>query len=133
MKYPHLTRILANDESPTEKFMKEFWDKTAPHPFDHTQRIYNNETILQLRPWRGGPGGSESVHLNWIQALEPKEGQGTRAMQFLSNLADKHQVLLDLNAVPKGQNKMPVAKLKNFYRKFGFVSTPGDNMRRNPK
>jgi hypothetical protein len=104
-----------------DKFMKDVWGKTQPHPFENKIRIFNNEAVIELRPWLGGPKGERSVALKWIQALEPRQGQGTRAMQFIVDLADKYGVILDLQPVPKEKNKMPISKLRTFYKKFGFT------------
>ena len=137
-------------------FMQAYWDQTVAEGLRRNHRIYNDETILEVSPWHKGSVDDSSpyneekgvitinsdpeawvIRLNWIQALEPGQGQATRAMQWLTALADEYGVFIELEAKPTGTPKIPKKKLMDFYKDKGFEKSkekythPGD-MVRNP-
>lgn len=70
--------------------------------------------------------GRRDLHLSRIIVARPLRGQGigTRAMNELVALADRHELLMTLSpAVDFGGSS--VERLKKFYRRFGFVSNKG--------
>ena len=124
---------------PITAFMQAFWDQTVDEGFRQNHRIYNNETIMEVRPWSKSLTDPNTwvVRLNWIQAMEPGQGQATRAMEWLTALADEYGVFIELEAKPTGEPKIPKKKLMDFYGEQGFEKShekythPGD-MVRNP-
>ena len=72
--------------------------------------------------------GRAEVHIEMLRALT--RGGGRAMLEYVTALADKNKITLDLFADPldpgKGQGvKMSPNKLKAFYREFGFKSKPG--------
>lgn len=122
-----------------QAFMQEYYTQTSGNPFVGNQRIYNDETVLEVSPWCRSFEDPENwaVDLKWIQALEPGQGQATRAMEWLTSLADEYGVFIELLAKPTGEPKIPKKKLKEFYGEHGFerdrekYKSP-DDMYRNP-
>jgi len=114
-------------------FMKEWWSATHPNPIDGSERLigFSKEAWLtvKLKPLWGG------IHIEWMQVIPGGERQGaaTKALKVITDLADKHKVPMTLNAKPVGEPKIPKAKLKALYKKAGFVSEGGDEMRRPAK
>jgi len=70
--------------------------------------------------------GRHNLHLSRIIVARPlrEQGIGTRAMNELVALADRHGLLMTLSpAVDFGGSS--AERLKKFYRRFGFVSNKG--------
>lgn len=108
------------------EFFKAYISHTALSPTDREQRLWPLETkdvgLDLLR-------GQESVHIGYIVSLSPhKTGAGSFALKWLCNLADTHNVVLELVvANPSGKNaKLSKAELTNWYKRNGFSGEPGD-------
>lgn len=110
-----------------DQFMSDFWSKTFSHPFDDRSRIWGNEIIAEVKPFDG------KIHISWIQALDPRKGQGGKFMSWICDLADKHQVAMSLAPEPRGDHAMPKSKLISFYSKYGFKKSKYQLMYREPK
>jgi hypothetical protein len=120
------------------KFMEEFHAATEHNGIDdRLGRVHANESLIAAEPmpefWHAHP----TVHVGWLQALQEGHGAGTRAMQFVTQLADKHGVRLELSAGSNrgGFNTAPKKFLRTFYAKHGFAASPrqgADVMHRMP-
>lgn len=120
------------------KFMEEFHAATEHNGIDdRLGRVHANEALIAAEPmpefWHAHP----TVHVGWLQALQEGHGAGTRAMQFVTQLADKHGVRLELSAGSNrgGFNTAPKKFLRSFYAKHGFAASPrqgADVMHRMP-
>lgn len=101
-----------------EAFIRDVFDASHPHPFQNdyrTQRVLADiEAVVEVLPEHGG------IKIETLRALSRRKGEGTKAMRFLTDLADKHGVELYLYAKPFGDEKMPLDDLVRFYRRFGF-------------
>jgi len=66
------------------------------------------------------------IHRLW--SLHPGKGSGTKMLQTLCDLADRHDVELSLKVIPIGRKPYPMdrEKLMAWYRKYGFE---GDHRR----
>ena len=81
------------------------------------------------------------VYLSSIHSFPPKAGVGNNLMGVVTGLADKHGVILKLNAEPFGHEALSKTKLVTWYKRHGFVtdrthSRPGQRsykMIRKPK
>lgn len=82
---------------------------------------WRGKVIFQISEFEG------VVEVDRVKALKQGQGDGTEAMEWLTELADKHHVKLSLNPVPLGEQKMPKAELANWYRRFGFKHTKLDD------
>ena len=101
-----------------EAFLRDLFDASYPNPLGGstpTERILSGmEVLVDVVPEHNG------VHIDRLRALTRKQGEGTKAMRFLTSLADKHGVKLSLYAKPFGSAAMNRDTLVNFYRRFGF-------------
>lgn len=98
-----------------EAFLRDLFDASYPNPLNPRERVLASIAVaVEVSPLRGG------VHLDEVRALCPGKGEGTKAMRFLTDLADKHGVSLTLFPMPFGNEKMYTDDLVRFYRKHGF-------------
>lgn len=126
--------MLAAAAASLDAYMDEFWRRTQPHPFMPESRLLHVGggvwLIVDLVPFDG------CIYLKWLQIVSGSERQGgaTRAMEQLTEMADRWDVCMMLEAKPTGTPKIPKGKLKAFYRRFGFVGQRGgDLMMRQPR
>lgn len=99
-----------------DNYMKEYHQSSQAHPFNAHARIVHN-TITHL-----SKDGNE-VHIHDIQTLESGKGHATKALKHLTNLADKHNVKLNLHAKAYSKDKTHIRsskKLSDWYKKHGF-------------
>lgn len=110
-------------------FYKDYL-KATPGGHFGLGRQFNNEAFIEMSPQKEKMGKKPTVHLDWLSSWEKGSGAGTRAMQMLTNLADKHGVHMKLmvGSGPGGLKTSPVPQLKKFYKKHGF-ETEGANKR----
>jgi hypothetical protein len=105
---------------PQDNFMADLEAQSAPHPSEPTQRRIGNASVEAY----ADPTDPNTVHIQHFAADEPGKGQGTAAMQQLTDTADKHGVTLSLDAKPlAGESPIPPAKLEQFYGNHGFEPT----------
>ncbi len=101
-----------------EAFLRDLFDASYPNPLGGstpTERILSGiEVLVDVLPEHNG------VHIDRLRALTRKQGEGTKAMRFLTSLADKHGVKLSLYAKPFGSEAMNRDTLVNVYRRFSF-------------
>lgn len=100
----------------TEAFLQDYYDNTSEHPFDNRTRVYDN-SVLKIYPM------GNQIHISDVLTLNPRTGAGTKAIQFLKTLSDKHRVKLDLTAKAySSDNKFitDTEQLVRWYSKLGF-------------
>jgi len=101
-----------------EAFLRAFFDASYPSPFspnEQTERALSGiDAVVEITPQYAG------VHIDEVRALTKKQGEGTKAVRFLTDLADKHGVELYLYAKPFGNEAMDLDNLVRFYRRHGF-------------
>jgi hypothetical protein len=124
-------------DSPSSKFMNEYKEDTWDHPLDSRTRFLNTDTGLDpgkdFATLELSKNGDNGIHVHSIMALEKGRGQGRQALQYLTNLADKHGV--DLHGIAKsfGRDRgLNTAKLKDWYKRNGFQVDRSGNMIRKP-
>lgn len=124
-------------DAPSAKFMNEYREDTWDHPFDSRTRLLNTKTGLDPRndfaTLELSKNGDNGIHVHAITALDKGRGQGRQALQYLTNLADKHGV--DLHGIAKsfGRDRgLNTAKLKAWYKRNGFQVDRSGNMIRKP-
>jgi len=98
------------------------------NPMNEREFVINNEAAVELSRTSNG------IRLHAIRSFAPKSGAGTRAMQVVMNVADKHGFTITGTAKPfdTGQKgTLKSAPLKQWYKKLGFeVDSRGDMVRR---
>lgn len=119
-----------------EGFLAEFEALTFENPMNYRVRITNFRRSSDKRDYTARVklyrDGDESIHIEELLAVT--RGGGRKAMEFLTEMADKHGVILDLYASPlpgvRGQHKQRTQKqLMEWYREFGFEGflEPGEH------
>ena len=114
-------------KSSEEEFMDEYYADSHPHPFNRRTRIIGHVTV-ELSPNGGG-----GIHISDVMTYgDLKQGHATYVMKFLIELADKHNVVLDLSPVPYGLKDPRMkargvltdrTKLESWYASLGFKMT----------
>jgi len=104
-------------------FFKDLYDSTQEHPFNSRERLYGMVGI-HASPSGGG------VHLHDIVNYgESGQGHGTRTLQHLKSLADKHGITISGIAKAYSNNPKHITKTKalvGWYKKHGFEAGSGN-------
>lgn len=116
----------SSDRKRVENAVTEFLRKTKPHPIDNKYSIVGN-AVIHISP------SGDGIHVHDIYSLDKGSGAGTKAMEFLIHIADKHEVKIHLFA--DGYSDTSSSDLRRWYSRFGFVSSTQDpsDMVRPPK
>lgn len=73
-----------------------------------------------------------TVVLCAVRALPCGQGNGTRAMRYITDLADRHGVAITGYIRPFASKALNVRELQRFYRRHGFSVDRHNNIRRAP-
>lgn len=114
------------DGTQAEKFMTDL-DRLFPrHEQMPNEHVINGNVSVNLTHDILNAEGT-GVYLSTIHSFESGRGAGTKALQALTELADRHGITLTLNAVALGNQGSLSASLdplKQWYRKAGFRDVP---------
>jgi hypothetical protein len=95
--------------------------------------IWQDKMMAEISKWQG------MIHISSIMSIEKNQGNAREFMKWLTDLADKHQVKMDLTVKPlknaggrEGKN-LTKTQLKAWYQRNGFKKITGDIMEREPK
>lgn len=112
-------------DSPTHRFMKDYYAETQPNPMERGSRVHGGGDDFSLSEAR--PVG-DRIHISWIQAIDHGKGQGKRALEHLTSLADKHGVHLTLHPERPKTMRGPglsTKQLRDWYGRHGFKTERG--------
>jgi hypothetical protein len=122
------------------ELLREMYRGMYLNPFNPRELVLYDETgdpvagvtLVHLSPTSWGPG---HIYLESIRAM--KKGGGRELMEILVDRADQYGVTITGDVKPLksqvyGMKKMPLKKLKDWYRQFGFQMKRGDEMLRLP-
>lgn len=112
-------------------FMAAFDAGTAPHPFTGAFRIWAGRVVFEVKPlnramWRA------DVSLSAIQALEPGNGDGSRALDWFLGLAREHGAIVTGNVQRIGKTGLTVGQLRAWYKRHGFTVARNGDLRFDP-
>lgn len=110
----------AKPKNNTEQFLQDYYSNTEDHPFNSKVRVYNG-AMLEISPW------DNEIHIGDITSTAPRSGAGTAGMKFLTSLADKHNVKLDLTAKAYSNDPERIGdteQLARWYQRLGFQVDP---------
>jgi hypothetical protein len=129
-KYP----VLCAEDAPAQKLVDEFKTKAKGYfrGLGYALQTSKGGAFLDLETKeRTKP----TVYISWLSAAEKGSGAGTEALRYLTELADKYQVVLQLHVGvgPRRQGSTPLGRLKKFYGRHGFVLRGSAEMVRLPK
>lgn len=111
-----------------DKFLDQFFDETWENPMNPKQRVYDNSCVIHIVPKSGN-----EIYVSDIRSLRTSQGYGTKALEWLTDLADEHKVTLTLNAINYGSGPLDDKMLINWYKKFGFKRSGDNYMIRKPQ
>ena len=113
--------------------LDEFLAQTTAHYFDRQIRIWNDAVGISLVFFDG------VFDLQTIMTFSDKnQGDASKALKWLTSLADKHKCALTLEVVPlkagsdTGKN-LTKKDLIAWYKRHGFKKDMGDSYRREPQ
>jgi GNAT superfamily N-acetyltransferase len=114
--------------SSVQDFFDDYFAGTEQNPFAKYERIWEGKTAFDCRTFGG------NVRLS-LRSLQRGQGYGSRALDWLCALADKHGVMLTGDAVPFGNTKPMLNKrqLKEWYARHGFIVSRRGELARTPK
>jgi len=113
--------------------MKEFHEQTIQHPWFPRMSVWQDKVMAEISKWQG------RIHISSIMSLEKNKGHSSEFMKWLTSLADKHQVKMDLDVQPiknagdKDGKNLNKSQLRAWYVRNGFKKISGDYMKREPK
>jgi ADP-ribose pyrophosphatase YjhB (NUDIX family) len=108
------------DKAALTAFMQDLWSQTYGNPFNNAERVWQDKAIIEARPFDG------RIHLSLIRTVEKGAGGGTEGLKFLTALADKHGVEIDLGAKPVGKGGLNKSQLVQWYKRHGFNPRRGE-------
>ena len=107
----------------TDAFLDDLHATTQEHPFNPRVRLVNGNVGVHVSPTSDG-----KIHIHDIMSYEPNSGAGTKALEHLKSLADKHNVPLEGIAsgyTSEGGRIGSSSRLKKWYTKHGFSASDG--------
>lgn len=107
-------------------FLDEVLGATSPNPFNPRERLWENKAVVECSEWEG------KIDVATVRSLEKGEGHGSAALQWLCNLADRHQVPMALDPKPFGDQTLNKTDLTAWYGRYGFKKKQGEGMVREP-
>ena len=123
IQHRSLSKVLCSTEENLNAFMLDLKKEAPRFKYKDCGYIYARKAYKSL---------GDCIEIDGIEAMEPNKGHGTMMMQFLTQLADKHKVMLFLVVDPYGKKYLKKEKLIEFYRKHGFKSYKTGGMLRKP-
>lgn len=124
LKLSHRDDVSRCNVTPAQRFCTQVVTWGYLNPFNSNEIVIDNEIVIHVHD-----ESDDRVYITNLRALSVKEGAGTRLMTRLTALADILNVTLTLQAYPlkvEKEKRIPVRKLREFYKRFGFVVD--DNM-----
>lgn len=109
-----------------DSFMAEWFEKTWDNPMNHRERIVHWDKVKGIDSFVVVELGSfdNKIHISSIQVL-PASGRGAGlasiGLKFILDLADKHQVELDLEPHEFGGKGLSNDELGNWYARAGIA------------
>ena len=113
-------------------FVQDLESVTRPAENGHRAFVDMDGTYLGFIQILFEPGRRITLHRVW--SLQAGKGHGTRMLQTLCDLADRHDVEIQLRPLPIGRKPYPKSReqLIAWYRRFGF-EVVGRKMVRQPR
>lgn len=129
---PAEVKTTPKKEVTSDAMLEESFKNSHRNPLDDSERLvgfrdggvekWGAFTLADPIRLMGGPV-SKRVEIRWLRAVT--KGGGRATLQWLTDMADRHGLTLQLQAVPIAtamtrNKKMPQKKLNQFYESFGF-------------
>jgi len=101
-------------DSNIEAFMSDFYSMTEAHPWGRHLSVFQNYVWFEIVPF------GEKIILGYITTLKQGKGHGTKALRWLTDLADKHNVELVGQIERRGDKGLTTNHLRQWYKRYGF-------------
>ena len=95
-------------------FMQDFHAMTDHHPFAGHLSVLDNYACFEIKPFDG------KILFCYITTIERGKGHGTKALRWLTDLADKHGVNLVGQIQRMGDHGLTTVELRRWYKRHGF-------------
>jgi hypothetical protein len=132
-----------------QSFLDDFLEQTVENPLNNRERLLTQHgtTITRpsdlayamagftLRPFGGAGQIDSGILFGHIRTFTPGRGDGTRALLWLTGLADKHGVQMCSTARATGDSCKPPVKglttrqLLTWYKRHGWIVDKDDNIK----
>jgi hypothetical protein len=102
-----------------EGFMAEFNSQTWPNPFNNRERVFIRYAAFAL-----AISFDDVIRIECIRSLGDRgQGNGSRALDWLCGIADRHGVKLTGTVQPVGnvRPRLNIRQLLKWYRRHGFM------------
>lgn len=100
------------------KALKDIRSLGYPNPLNSREIVIDNSVIVEISVF------DKRLHFSSIYSLDRGQGNASRVMQKIVDIADKHRVTIALTPKPYGgKNGSPIltkSQLVTFYKKYGF-------------
>lgn len=124
MKLSKVEPFKPAEKAVLEKFMDDLYSKTKGNIFNARERILDDQSGVEAYPFSG------TIHVSFIRSFEGNKGHGSKALKFLTDLADTHGVPMSLDPEPvKPMARRPGTwlnkrELTSWYKRNGFREDP---------
>jgi hypothetical protein len=112
------TNTKVDPEGPASKFLEKLEADSDAHPLDNKAVILCNCSVEVSRSARNR---NKTIHISDIRSLIPSNGDASKALRYLCDLADECGVDLDLYAMAYVKGRLTTKQLIKWYERYGFV------------
>lgn len=121
---PRRLREAVDPDSPVGRFLDEFHATTQENWLNPRQRLVAGVAGVIVYP--SVDDRRNGIHLSDIVSGDVGQGHGSTALRFVTDLADKHGVTLDLVAKSYVRDRLTTKQLLGWYARHGFVKGRGN-------
>jgi GNAT superfamily N-acetyltransferase len=92
------------------------------NPLDPKEIVVDDSVFVEISVW------DKRLWFSSLHSLDKGQGNATKVMQKIVDIADKYGVTIALDPIPYGKdpNKLTYNQLVKFYKKFGFKFEEGE-------
>jgi prophage maintenance system killer protein len=104
-----------------DKAIREIEALGIRNPINPKEIVIDNSVIIEVSNW------DKRLWFSSLYSIERGQGNATRIMQKIVDIADKYKVTIALDPHPfgKGTGRLSRSQLVKFYKKFGFEFEDG--------
>jgi GNAT superfamily N-acetyltransferase len=122
---PFKLKLRSRENQPQlDAFMEDLRNNTLKT--HGTQFVYLGKVLLEVSPFAG------KIHISAITSHAREQGFASKALDWLTELANKHGVQLDGTIQRIGNDGLSNKELRSWYKRHGFVISEGDKIKYEP-
>ena len=117
-----LKEYTSSNTADIDKAVDEIRRLGIRNPINPKEFIIDGSVSVEIANWDG------RLWFSSLYSMDRGQGNAERVMKKITDIADKYNVTIALDAVPfgSGENRMTRSQLVNFYKKFGFAFEDGE-------